>query len=377
MNKTVAEALAEARTLPPRTKVEIMRGLHVRLKNGGIPVFSLHYTANPERDPKVGALHVDKKDGSLKTWYQIERAKFSSQGAWDRENEMQDYAGGGELVFADILITHWKKIVIADPKWRPDPEWDCYAGFDHGKTNPTSLDRLYVDFQGNKYFCGEYYQPGKEIWEHAPVIASMKDIRKVRQCQADPSIFDEVHQQGKSEGGAEQKKAKSTNDLYVDEGIELFSKFVGDRSDWSFSQRVLAHWKDLDKPEVMPSLYIVCRFPDAETPRPGLHDWDCPNLLWEMLRTRKKKLSPQQLMGKNPSEEIIDKDNHARDAAKYILMSLPGPTEKSKELILSERLAHIPRSDVTSRMIRGEEILAELDEDSQDGPVVDMGRRRK
>ena len=37
-------------------------------------------------------------------------------------------------------------------------------------------------------------------------------------------------------------------------------------------------------------------------------------------------------MRKNPSEVIVDKDNHLRDALKYILLSLPGPSEPPAEL---------------------------------------------
>lgn len=32
-------------------------------------------------------------------------------------------------------------------------------------------------------------------------------------------------------------------------------------------------------------------------------------------------------MRKNPTEAIVDKDNHLRDALKYVLLSLPSPTE--------------------------------------------------
>jgi len=41
------------------------------------------------------------------------------------------------------------------------------------------------------------------------------------------------------------------------------------------------------------------------------------------MRTRREQLSASQLMRKNPTEAIVDKDNHLRDALKYILLSLP------------------------------------------------------
>ena len=47
------------------------------------------------------------------------RRTYTSQSEWDREQEIIDEAGGGELVFADTLVTYWDKIVITDPAWRP------------------------------------------------------------------------------------------------------------------------------------------------------------------------------------------------------------------------------------------------------------------
>ncbi len=49
------------------------------------------------------------------------------------------------------------------------------------------------------------------------------------------------------------------------------------------------------------------------------------------MRTRREQLSAQQLMRKNPSEAIVDKDNHLRDALKYVLLSLLSPSEPSVE----------------------------------------------
>jgi hypothetical protein len=107
----------------------------------------------PDRDPERNP-----------EWKQKERRKYTSQASWDREQEIVDEAGGGELVFADTLVSHWKKIVITDARWRPDPEWRVEGGFDHGKTNATALLRSYHDFDGTIIFAGEYYQPGREIW---------------------------------------------------------------------------------------------------------------------------------------------------------------------------------------------------------------------
>ena len=58
------------------------------------------------------------------------------------------------------------------------------------------------------------------------------------------------------------------------------------------------------------------------------------------MRTRRRKLTATQLMTQNQSEEIIDKDNHARDAMKYVVMSLPEPTEKNRQDEITEKIAN-------------------------------------
>ena len=356
------QALAKTRKLPPQTHVEIRRGVTVRRTDKGIPVVRLHYSALPERDPELNP-----------EWKVRERKLYTSQAAWDREQEIIDEAGGGELVFAETLITHWNKIVISDPAWRPDPRWRVEAGFDYGKTNPTVFLRAYRDYEGTIYLCGEYYMPGFEIWQHAPALKQMADIRKVAACHADPSIFPQVVQQSQSGlPGRPAERAKSINELYIEQGIELFSPFAGDRSDVSFAARVMQHWSNLDNRE--PSLKIVCRN-FSERPQPGLHHWDCPNLLWEMMRTRRVKLTAQQLLSRNVAEAIVDKDNHATDACKYLVMSHPEPTVKTMREIAAEAIAPmVQQGDLNSAAIWYQIIMSEEEEQYQ---PARLGRRRR
>ncbi len=336
-------ALQKSKEVGPQTSVAVRRGLEIRRTAGGILVIRHHYTADPSRDPELNP-----------QWKAEQRKVYTSQAAWDREMEIMDQAGGGELVFADTLVTHWSKIVVEDPRWRPDPHWRVEGGFDHGKTNPTCLLRCYVDYAGTIWLAGEYYQPGQEVWQHAPALREMPDIRKLTVTYADPTIFDTTMQQSNrnqpSAPGKAAERAKSINELYIEEGIELFSPFYGDRSDISFAARLMMHWANLEERE--PTVKIVCRN-YAEKPFPGMHPWDCPNLLWELMRTRRVKLSAQQLAGRNASEAIVDKDNHARDAMKYIVMSHPEPAGKTLEQLVAEEIKPlIEAGDPTSAMVR-------------------------
>lgn len=185
----------------------------------------LHYSCDELRDPERNP------------WLQKERKKYTSQEAWDCEQEIIDGAGGGELVFAGPLVTWWK-IVIHDPRWRPDPDWRVEGGFDHGKTNTTSLLRAYHDFDGSIYFAGEYYQPGREIWQHAPALRKMPDFERMDPRYADPSIFNATSQQSERPGQAAER-AKSFGELYAEQGLE-FAAYRGDLSNVSFAGRLPA-----------------------------------------------------------------------------------------------------------------------------------------
>jgi len=266
-------------------------------------------------------------------WRKVERKKYTSQADWGREQDIMDEAGGGELVFAEILTTYWKKIVIEDPRWRPEPDWKMDAGFDHGRASPTVMIRSYADYEGTLYFSGEYYQPSMEIWEHADSLREMPDLRKLQSCYADPSIFPlNVHANVPTR---KRERAKSLSEIYAEAGIDFLSPFHGDHSDVSFAARLLMHWANLDERE--PTVKIVCRN-YSERPVYGMHGWDCPNLLWELMRTRREMLTAQQLLTRNASEAIVQKDDHARDACKYVLLSYPEPARKTLERRVAERV---------------------------------------
>ena len=318
MSEAFERAAAKVAELDAQVRVEVIPGVFLRKKENGIQVLTIHYSADPARNP-------DTEEGA--EWYKREKRNYSSDSAWKREQEIDDLAGGGERVFANVLDKHFDKVVITDPNWQPDPRWDVVFGFDHGKVNATALEKIYVDFQGRIYFCGEYYsmkRPGwdNEVWQNAPEIQKMPDLNRMRWCQADPSIFPDSQVQADG-------KMSSINKSYIKNGITFLKEYSGERSDIAFVEYMLStYWKDLENRE--PLAFIVCRN-QSDRIQPGLHPYDSPNLLWELQRSRRAELTARQMMVKNPTEKIIDKNNHARDGAKYAVFTLKKPTEKSQE----------------------------------------------
>src|SRR5947199_6516271 len=121
------------------------KGISIRHMPDGRRVLRIHYSADPERGSE---------------WSAEERKKYSSQGAWDREQEIIHEAGGGERVFAEVFSQSSDRIIIDSAGFQPSPHWKRIAGFDHGKANPTAALVGCIDPDGVIYLTGEYYQPG-------------------------------------------------------------------------------------------------------------------------------------------------------------------------------------------------------------------------
>lgn len=336
MTPELAKALQQLATVPSQTLVEVVRGFSVKRKANGIPVGRIHYSADPDRDPATPA-------GAI--WYDMKRKEYdSNKSGWEREYEIVDEAGGGERIFADIL-TRYPHIVIRDTAWKPNPEWGVVGGFDHGGTNPTCLLKCYIDNDGNRYFAGEFYRYKTKDWDNTissnaraitgmelnekkvlvpakildtnknliGYVESMPDLDKMRWINGDPSIFwDTVP--------TPEGQLVAAAAIYKDLGLKMRS-FEGERNDLAFVQRLQDDlWGNLHSNA--PKVYIVCRN-ESDARMPGLHPYDCPNLLWELKRIRRAELTARQLLTQNQTEKIVDKDNHAWDPFKYINMQFP------------------------------------------------------
>lgn len=298
--------------IPYQSRVEVMRGVTVRRKKNGLTVMSLHYSAVPDRDPETEA---------GKNWYIREKRKYSSEARWKKEQEIDPHATGGEAVFGKILSEFYQTVIISDPHWFPDPRWDVGGGFDHGIANATALLKCYIpresiDPQTGKkrppdvYLCGEYYSYRREGWDNnvdqnVEQMKQMPDMERARWILADPNIF---------WNSKEQEKGAPTNTYvtYKKNNMWTMRPYEGIRSDVSFVQWMWSdYWRGIGNGR-KPRLYIVCRNP-SDRPQPGLHPYDCPNLLWELKRAKRVEMTARQLLTKSQDENLQDKHNHLRD----------------------------------------------------------------
>jgi transposase-like protein len=329
-----------------------IKGLSARKNKQKTLVRRVHYSAHPERGPE---------------WVAQARAGYTSQATWDREQEIIHEAGGGARVFAEVL-DRWEDKILIDLKdgFQASPYWKLIGGFDHGKTNPTAALVGRIDQDGVIYITGEYYMPGLSPKEHKPNLRELTGFLEAEEVLADPSIFSASQAQGDG-------SFKAISQLYIEEGIvNLFP--APERNELTGMARILNHWANLDKRE--PTLKIVCPRELREIGKPmyGVFNYGCPNLLWELKRTRTEQLSAGQLIHKNQSERIVDKDNHLRDCLKYIVLALLEPTRQTPHQKALEAIKDIPLNDPTSRMIRYQD-AKQVAEEKDSAPYVPMGMR--
>src|SRR5258708_8411292 len=99
------------------------KGVSARVTRTGNLVMRIHYSADPDRGAE---------------WAKSERRKYSSQGAWDREQEIIHEAGGGERLFSEAL-DRWEDSIVIDPYtsgFRPSPPCRTIRGFHPATTHP-------------------------------------------------------------------------------------------------------------------------------------------------------------------------------------------------------------------------------------------------
>lgn len=311
-----------------------VRGVYRRHTSKGIPVLWIHYEADPRRD---------------RSWVAREKPNYLYESDWEREQNMEFNAGGGELIFAHTLRAEREKIIISEPGYKANPHSNFYAGMDWGETNPTSFHVYEVTRQGTKRAILEHYLSDSSPGLHGKLIGEMviqfaDRTRKlaldvVRDIYCDPSIF--WDQQAQAQGGF-----KALAELFPE---KMQRKMVpGQRGqDGTCSEKIREWWK-----QDPPGFQIVCAGGIPERMSEGTFDWGCPNLLWEMMRTRRAELGAAQLRDKNPTERLIQKHNHAFDDLCYFIsggLAVPTLTPEEKWAARQRELRQAnPEIDVDS-----------------------------
>lgn len=301
-------------------EVPVLRGVSTWRNKNGVLVIRIHYTAIPERDPLISD-----------AWMKRERKNYSSQASWDREQEIIATAGGGDLVLANVLEQRRGVILIDNPDYRPNPNSAFHGCLDYGKRNPTAFLIAAIDEDGDWVFLSEHYRSGLSASEHSGIMLGMTYYDAVETICADSAIFSDRQEQ--AEGGY-----RNISELFQKAGITKLRPSPKPKgADLEHAEWLLEQWR-----QPAPRVKIcIPRGMNWERKREGTYNFGCPNFLWELSRVRRMELTAVQLMTSNPTEKLVQKDNHAFDASKYLRLSEPQWASVSSEDLWKRRVKKI------------------------------------
>jgi hypothetical protein len=287
------------------------KGIQAGVSGEGVQVVRIHYSADPAKDPSTEA-------GQIWLKRELQGYRGMEDPRWRKEMEIDFDAHGGQLLFP-YLLANEKTLFV--PPAKIEGMRLC-AGLDYGTRNPSAFEVLSVDYDGNIQVIWEYYEEPKHSNETDDQFRARKGYKclaeAIKNCPyfsrkltiyADPSLWNRTQE------AADAKGLMSVADLFVKEGVILSRGQRG--RDFACYEKLDSNvWEDPEKP-----MFTIMK--------------NCNWLWWEMQRLRFADFSATVMANKNLQEKIVDKDNHAWDALKYAIMTIPQFTQKPAKRISS------------------------------------------
>ena len=183
-----------------------------------------------------------------------------------------------------------------------------FGGLDHGQTNPTAFLAAYTDSDGNIFVYDEYYNKGL-VSSHCNSILEKFNVEEFEYIEADPSMMAKTREKN--------GMPWSIFEEYDEYGISLSPANNSKEAGWNRVGEYLRvdpeHIHPITGERGSPRIFISAR---------------CKWLLTEIPEYIWKRLSDEST---NPKEEARKLKDHACDALRYLVMSLPSPYEREKK----------------------------------------------
>ncbi len=257
-------------------------------QKNGYAVVACHFSADEEKNNLewFNAETKNLREDQVKQEYLID---FTSR------------AGQKAFPFLEMDPKRWTR----ETRYPIPTNHTIIAGLDFGGTNPTSINFYSVDERGRFHSFWEFYKPSNP-GEIARVLKGHPMWPRVLKVVADPSIFNK-NQHHKDH----HEVVKSIGEMLEDLGIYNLERGVNDRV--AGLQRV-KH---------------MLRYSEYS---PNLEPWltfspECKNQFKELIGLVYLDQSQEQLLNKNPEEDVVKKNDHAYDQLRYALMSWKVPAE--------------------------------------------------
>lgn len=236
----------------------------------------------------------------------------SMMDTWSEDRIRREIFGDFDS-FAGQVYPEFRRDVHVIKPFAIPPEWPRIVGIDHGLRNPAAWLWAAIDYDENVYFYREFYQKEWLIEEICkgkaglPGVIKLMGKERIEVAVIDPSTAARRGQTGFSDF-----------DAYLEHLPAGFPLKLGNNDVKAGIDRVKTFLK------VSPV-----------TKKPQLFIFDtCSNLIEEMSQYRYKELLPNQVGKQSEKEGEVHKVNdHAADAARYLIMSRPEPAVNRDEVM--------------------------------------------
>jgi hypothetical protein len=263
-------------------------------------IHGMRFWKNQKNGYTVAAVHFssDPEKNSLE-WFQ-DATKNLTQDKIDQEYHISFESKAGKRVFPYLAMN--------PARWRVPPREikkneTIIASLDFGSRNPTAIYFHAIDHRGRFHTFSEFYKPSTPS-EIARWLKNHPYWSRCLKVVADPSIFNA--NQHDPEGG----QIKSIANLLEDLGIYNLERGENDRV------AGLTRMKEM------------LRYQEAQYLEPYWSiSTDCPKLWWELCGLTYKENTDKQRLTKNEEEDVVKKDDHGFDSARYSLMSWNVPSD--------------------------------------------------
>lgn len=324
----------------PVEKYEVCEGLtfHRNASNRFACLF-LHYTADP-----------DKRSAE---WLSEAKAGVSAAD-WKQEMEGDFEAKAGNPAIPEF--EHYQTQLTVPETWRPPAGWSVFITSDYGPSasphatyfHATGPDGVTVTF-------GEIYGVAA-LGDHLAKVKAHPDFKRAYAYILDRSCFRDDQQHSVTVEGQTRHMVRSVAELHHDHGVYPIPAAVV--PDTVKIEAIYKHWLPLFHSSPAQVALGLNKKPTWLISRV------CVSLLRELPGIRWKEVPDHLIEVQNPSQKLIDKDNHGFDALTYAMLHrvdvpVTVPEPEPREVAIENhrkklREEHFERQAKMARDDRGE-----------------------
>lgn len=249
-------------------------------------ILRVHYTADPGKR-------------SAEWLASMQRGQLANPHSWGQEMEIDPFALSGTRMYEEFSRAHIIDNMTAaemarmcEREKKPPPTW--YFGLDYGgRMSPTAGIWIVVGPSKIPIIAYEHYETGWTIEANSKAMLALEKVNgiKPRYRVLDPNAWNDTHGDGRhiARQYAENKIICVEANNSLDYGVEVIRKaLTGDENG--------------------PRLYVMRR---------------CVNTIREFELYRHKEFSERELMSADPVDRPLDKNNHAMDSVRYVMVENP------------------------------------------------------